>query len=227
MRLKFRILDLIVLTALVALLFGSFREDLTFFRQLLCLEMAAVFSTLGVLLFARRYKSAGIVGAISGSLSGAIFVAATYLLVGQVYEEQNHLHQSIVYDPLYATWYLESGVAWIASVGFGSVIGSLILLRIGGRRLPPDFLKPYRISVGILAVMLLIAILNLLDRFVSFGQGRDLTPLMLVALVAFVIYTHQWLIRFHQNPSHPEGDSERVEQQSGNRMPVAAGEKKS
>lgn len=208
MQFKFRILDLIALTLAVALLFGAFRQDLAFFRQLLCLELAALFSTVGVMLFSNRKKPAWLAGAIFGCLAGLVFVVATYVLVGQVYEQTYRLHQSLVQDPIYLIWFEESGVSILVSIVFGSAIGPLMLLRLGGLNLPSTYARSFRISVGILLAMLLIAVLRMFDQLVSFGQSRDLTPLLIVALAVFVVYTNQWLVRYYRDFNNEAAVSE-------------------
>lgn len=195
---KFRILDLIVLTTLVALLFGSFRQDLSFFRHLFCLALTALFSVFGVLLFSTPKKPAWLTGAIFGCFGGLVYLVVTYVFVGQVYEEQIPFHQFFVRDSLYLSWYKESWVIVPVSIVFGSAIGPLIQLRVQETKLPAPFARSFRISIGILSAMLLITVLRMFDRLVNFGAGRDLTPLLLIALVVFVIYTNQWLVRFYQ-----------------------------
>ncbi len=175
-----------------------------FFRQLACVEMAALFSTVGVLLFSERKKRTWLAGTISGFLSGLVYLITSYIFVGNVYGDWEYQSSSFgsffsVREPIYSLWLDESGLVLLASTLFGSAIGPMLAIRLRAISLPPEFTKSFRISAGILAAMLLISVLRMFDRLVNFGAVRDLSPLILIAFVGFIIFTNQWLLRFYQH----------------------------
>lgn len=196
MNFKFKLVDLFVLTGLVAMMFGAMHQDFSFFRRLFLMVVTAAISTFGVMMFSKQPNRAWVVGAIFGGMTGLAFVAVSFWFVDLFYfgHEVELLGGQ---DPALAAWAGESGILVIAAAAFGSAIGPMIRLHVGGQPIPQEFSRLFQISFGILAVILLIGVLRMIEQLVNFGNARDLAPLMLVALAVFVVFTNGWLYRYH------------------------------
>ena len=207
---RFRIVDLIILTTIVALLSAVFRMDLQFFRQLLCFVLIALFATAAALTTYRQPVVTQLkIGAIGGLAGGIVYAVVTYWQVETIYpfDEIQVVRQSLVQDIQYYAWFSELLLALVSAILVGSAIGPLLVLRLHNMDLQPEISRSIRFSAILLLGALLLALFSMFDRLNLFGDSRDWSPLIFSVLVVFVIYTNSWLLGIDRKPVRTESDS--------------------
>lgn len=193
---KFRILDLFVITTCVASLAGAFQTDLILFRQLLCLFVVGLFSALAVCLFDRPRFRPKILGAIGGIVGGLVYVGLAVLLSRHIYVAEPFLNPDS-----FPPWMWESVAVLVTSVLFGATIGPLIALRFRNRSIPDEFKRAFWFSVVLFTGIFLLGIFAMFDR--KNMESRDWLAVGLVIAIVFVIHTNDWLTRFQTSDAGP------------------------
>lgn len=204
----FRITDLVLLTTAVAMFIAVFQVDLLLFRQLSCFLLIAAFSFVAAVscqIFSPRSR---VLGAFGGLAGGLIYATAAYSLASTIYPfvPIYIARQSLVKDVQYLEWFNELGFVLLLSPLLGSAIGPLMSLRIRIKNISTETKKRIWFSVAPLAAAFLLALFAMFDRLTMFGDSRDWSPLIIVLLIIFVIYTNSWL----QNNWH-KGKEQAVE----------------
>lgn len=157
--------------------------------------MIIAFSFAAAISFPTSSPQARALGAIGGLAGGLIYLTAAYFLVSSIYplEPIYVARQSLVKDVQYLEWFNELGFVLLLSPLLGSAIGPLLALRIRDKNVSTEINKRIWFSVAPLAAAFLIALFAMLDRLTIFGDSRDWSPLILVFLIIFVVYTNSWL----------------------------------
>ena len=189
MNIKFKILDLFLLTALVALLAAVFRIDRTFFRQLLWFLLVSAGSILSMLLN-RHAPQRAILSAIGGWLAGLLFAIASFSF------------EPWLFDPINVSippWFVELPFSIGLAPIMGFAVGSLANIHLQGKEISSEFKRPVLFSWIMLGGLFLISLFAMFDRISTFGFVRDWSIVSAIVFTVFVLHTYQWHSNYERN----------------------------
>ncbi len=193
---NFRIVDLMIFTASIAVMIAVYQIDKLLFRQAALLALTSVLSSQAVNRLASSRRSMRFVGAVAGLAAGVIYVCMTYFFREMLYDLFGYDFSGVMFVDSYEYfWSLDALSALIVSLVLGSVLGPMLTMYFGDRDLRRKFQNLIRFSLILFAAVVTLAFFAMLDRLSLFGHARNWTPLMLVVLLVFVVHTHGYLGR--------------------------------
>ena len=202
---KLRILDLLILTALVGAITASFRSDLELFRGLSMITLILAGSV--TWLWIRKRPGWLRLGGALGGLGGAvIYLAVTGLARYWVFESREAFE--VLDPPRFAAdqvtdeWVLSC--VWVPLVGLflGATAGPMLLVYLLRVPLLKECRIQWRVSWLLLAGFIGLLGFESLDRLKSGLGGRDWAPFRTLLLLVFVVHTLIWLRRLEGTDDH-------------------------
>jgi len=191
LKFRFGILDLLVMTGVVAAIAASFRTDLTFFRQLMCVGITAACATASIMIFtgSKRTQRVAIIGGVVG---GGVFFAGCFLFRNWIYDVDYNMGYFSPVGPwvdIISDFVANSLIA----VPLGVALGPIVALRFRTVPLPNEFAQPFWTSIALAGGVTLLALFATFER--KSMNGREWDWLLLVVSIAFVIQSFGWIRR--------------------------------
>ncbi|MEM7456325.1 MAG: hypothetical protein AAF456_18405 [Planctomycetota bacterium] len=193
---KFRILDLVIVTACIAVLFAVFPIDLTFFRQLLFLSLVAATSFL-LCSLPRERPHITAKGAIGGAFATSIYGAVLVLFFDQVTEQPVFEPEPGSLSAFLSSFLGELIVCTTLAPVFGAAIGPLL----HSHRLTNELSDRQRTlrkwSWILFAATLILLFFMMLDRVQFAGLGRNWGSVAILVFAVFIVLTVGWTSAMH------------------------------
>ena len=189
---KFRILDLFLITTFIAGLFGAYANDLIIFRQLLFLACTTVFATLGCT-WLSKHRLPTVNSAIAGGLGGIVFTTITLLspLSFYTYSSRDFLTSSQL-DTLRKLPFFELPLAPFLAMILGSAIGPLFYGHLKGNTSSTNQ-KQQMLSWCFLCAACLLMLFSMMDRLNFGASTRNWLYGVPLLLIIFVFHTISWV----------------------------------
>ena len=206
---RFRILDLFLVTTFIAALFGAYTNDLMIFRQALFFACTIVFATLGCFFLSMK-RSPAVNGAIAGGVGGLVFTVICLLSPYSMYiRETQRFITSLDHATQKTIAVVELSLAPFLAAILGLAIGPLFYFYLKGN-VSSENLGKQTLSWCFFGAAFLLMLFSMMDRLNFTASSRNWLYAVPFLLILLVVHTVQWVQKEYRGtiPAKTELDGE-------------------
>ena len=193
---RFRILDLFLITTFIAAMFGAYANDLIIFRQALFLACTTAFATAGCFHLSKKRLSTTN-GAIAGSIGGLAFTLMGLLSPFSFYIPSNQpFLTSTDLAAINTAAVIELAVAPFLATILGAALGPLFYFYLKGKTFENP--RNQMLSWCFLAAACLLLLLSMKDRLDYSSSSRNWSYIVPILLMMFFVHTVHWVQKEHR-----------------------------